>query len=134
MSYFPKNEDEISLIKFIAKYQCLNVSDVKYFFNSSRYYRNRIKTLIDKNFLRKIKWVLVLGKSGIQYAKLLNLEYNKLNKNQKYRERLLRLSNIAAFYHNCKTVNFTPSFAIKDKYVAFIFMQIINVILCYKFH
>lgn len=115
MSYFPKNEDEISLIKFIAKYQCLNVSDVKYFFNSSRYYRNRIKTLIDKNFLRKIKWVLVLGKSGIQYAKLLNLEYNKLNKNQKYRERLLRLSNIAAFYHNCKTVNFTPSFAIKDK-------------------
>ena len=117
MSYFPKNEDEISLIKFIAKYQCLNVSDVKYFFNSSRYYRNRIKTLIDKNFLRKIKWVLVLGKSGIQYAKLLNLEYNKLNKNQKYRERLLRLSNIAAFYHNCKTVNFTPSFAIKDKMV-----------------
>lgn len=115
MSYFPTNEDEISLIKFIAKYQYLNVSDAKYFFNSSRYYRNRIKTLIDKNFLRKIKWVLVLGKSGIQYAQLLNLEYNKLNKNQEYRERLLKLSNIAAFYHNCNTVDFTPSFAIKDK-------------------
>lgn len=117
MSYFPTNEDEISLIKFIAKYQYLNVSDAKYFFNSSRYYRNRIKNLIDKNFLRKIKWVLVLGKSGIQYAQLLNLEYNKLNKNQEYRERLLKLSNIAAFYHNCKTVDFTPSFAIKDKRV-----------------
>lgn len=117
MSYFPTNEEEISLIKFIAKYQYLNVKDAKYFFNSSRYYRNRIKTLIDKNFLRKIKWVLVLGKSGIQYAQLLNLEYNKLNKNQEYRERLLRLSNIAAFYHNCKTVDFTPSFAIKDKRV-----------------
>ncbi len=117
MSYFPTNENEISLIKFIAKYQYLNVSDAKYFFNSSRYYRNRIKNLIDKNFLRKIKWMLVLGKSGIQYVKLLNFEYNKPNKNAKYRERLLKLSNIAAFYHNCNTVDFTPSFAIKDKRV-----------------
>ena len=117
MSYFPTNEDEISLIKFIAKYQYLNVSDAKYFFNSSRYYRNRIKNLIDKDFLRKIRWMLVLGGSGIQYVKLLNFEYNKSNKNAKYRERLLKLSNIAAFYHNCKTVDFTPSFAIKDKRV-----------------
>ena len=106
MSYFPTNEEEISLIKFIAKYQYLNVNNAKYFFNSSRYYRNRIKNLIDKNFLRKIKWVLVLGKSGIQYVKLLNFEYNKLNKNQQYKERLLRLSNIAAFYHNCDIVDF----------------------------
>lgn len=66
MSYFPTNDDEISLIKFIAKYQYLNVKDAKYFFNSSRYYRNRIKNLIEKKFLRKIKWTLVLGQSGIQ--------------------------------------------------------------------
>lgn len=115
MSYFPTNEDEIALIKFIAKYQYLNVKDAKYFFNGSRYYRNRIKNLINKNFLRKIRWMLVLGKSGIQYVKLLNFEYNNLNKNQQYRERLLKLSNIAAFYHNCNTVDFKPSFAIKDK-------------------
>lgn len=115
VSYFPINEDEISLIKFIAKYQYLNVNDAKYFFNSSRYYRNRIKTLIDNKFLRKIKWLLVLGKSGIQYAKVSNFEYNEINKNQKYRERLLKLSNIGAFYHNCNTVDFKPSFAIKDK-------------------
>ncbi len=117
MSYFPINNDEISLIKFIAKYQYLNVKDAKYFFNSSRYYRNRIKALIDKKFLRKIKWTLVLGKSGIQYVQLLNLEYNKLNKNQQYKERLLNLSNIAAFYHNCNTVSFIPSFAIRDRAV-----------------
>ena len=117
MSYFPINEDEVSLIKFIAKYQYLNVSDAKYFFNSSRYYRNRIKDLIDKNFLRKIKWTLVLGKSSIQYVQALNFEFNKLNKNEKYRERLLRLSNNGAFYHNCNSVDFIPSFDIKDKQV-----------------
>ena len=117
VSYFWINEDEISLIKFIAKYQYLNVKDAKYFFNSSRYYRNRIRDLIDKKFLRKIKWILVLGKSGIQYVQALNFEYNKLNKNEKYKERLLRLSNIAAFYYNCNTVHFTPSFDIKDKQI-----------------
>ncbi len=117
MSYFPINEEEISLIKFIAKYQYLNVEDAKYFFNSSRYYRNRIKNLIDKRFLRKIKWTLVLGQSGMQYANILNFEYNKLNKNQQYKGRLLHLSNIAAFYHNCDTVHFIPSFEIKDKTV-----------------
>ena len=117
MSYFSINGDEISLIKFIAKYQYLNVSDAKYFFNSSRYYRNRIKDLIDKNFLRKIKWTLVLGKSSIQYVQALNFEFNKLNKNEKYRERLLRLSNIGAFYHNCNSVDFISSFDIKDKQV-----------------
>ncbi len=117
LGYFPTNKEEISLIKFIVKYQYLNVNDAKYFFNSSRYYRNRIKNLIDKNFLRKIKRILVLGKSGIPYVKILNFEYNKLNKNQEYRERLLRLSNIAAFYHNCNTAHFIPSFEIKDKKV-----------------
>ncbi len=117
MSYFLINKEEISLIKFIAKYQYLNVKDAKYFFSSSRYYRNRIKVLIDKKFLRKIKWTLVLGQSGIQYANILNFQYNKLNKNQQYKERLLRLSNIAAFYHNCDTVHFIPSFEIKDKTV-----------------
>ncbi len=57
MSYFSTNENEISLIKFIAKYQYLNVSDAKYFFNSSRYYRNRIKNLIDKNFYIKVFYI-----------------------------------------------------------------------------
>ena len=115
LSLFPNNSDEISLIKFISKYQYLSVKDAKYFFGSSRYYRNRIKKLIDKNILRKIKWVLVLGKSGIEYTKLMNFEYNRINTNKKYMQRLLRVGNIGAFYHNSETIKFTPSFCIKNK-------------------
>lgn len=58
-----------------------------------------------------------IRKSRNSYVNSLNFEYNKLNKNQQYRERLLNLSNIAAFYHNCDAVYFTPSFEIKDKRV-----------------
>lgn len=115
MNYFPNGNEENELVKFIARYQYLKISDANKFFVSKKYYRNRIKSLIDKKILRRIKWNLVLGDFGIEYVKQLNCEYNKLNRNKKYMERLLRISNLAAYYHNCKTIEFTPSFSIKDK-------------------
>ena len=115
MNYFPNGDEEIELVKFIARYQYLKISDANKFFVSKKYYRNRIKSLIDKKILRRIKWNLVLGDFGIEYVKQLNCEYNKLNRNKKYMERLLRISNFAAYYHNCKTIEFTPSFSIKNK-------------------
>jgi hypothetical protein len=71
--------------------------------------------LVSKKFLRRIKLNLVLDELGIEYAKMFNFEYNKLNRNKKYISRLLYLSNIGAFYNNCNTVKFIPSFSIKDK-------------------
>lgn len=115
MNYFPNNEEEISLIQFIALYQYLHVTDAKYFFKAGRYYKKRVKNLLDKGILRKIKLNLILSELGIDYAKLCKFEYNKLNRNKKYTDRLIRISKIGAFYHNCNTVKFTPSFAIKDK-------------------
>ncbi len=115
MSYFLNDSEEISLIKFIAKYQYLSVNDTKYFFSSGSYYKRRITKLIQKEFLRRTKLKLVLGKLGIEYVKLLNCEYTRLNRNTKYIERLMYISHLAAFYHNCDTVSFTPSFSIKDK-------------------
>ncbi len=115
MNYFPNGNEEIELIKFIALYHYLYVTDAKYFFKAQCYYRKRIKNLIDKGLLRKINLNLVLGELGIDYAKLFKFEYNKLNRNATYSERLIRVASIGAFYHNCNTVKFTPSFAIKDK-------------------
>lgn len=117
MRKFINSEEEISLIKFIAEYQYINVRDAKYFFKSSRYYRNRIRNLIEKDILKKEKWCLALGKTGIQYCKQVSINYIKLNRNNKYKQRLLKLSNIAAYYQNCETVKFIPSFLIKDKEV-----------------
>lgn len=115
MNYFPNGDEEITLIKFIAEYQYLNINDAKYFFKSQSYYKKRIKHLVDKKLLRRIKLNLVLGELGIEYVKLFNFDYNKLNRNTKYAERLVRVASIGAYYHNSNTANFTPSFAIKDK-------------------
>lgn len=115
MNYFPNGDEEISLVKFIAKFQYLAVNDTKYFFASKKYYRKRITNLVDKKYLRRKKLNLVLAELGIEYCKLFNFEYTQLNRNKKYLPRLLYISNLGAFYHNSKTVKYNPSFAMKDK-------------------
>ena len=115
MNYFPNGDEEIELIKFIAKYQYIDVNDVHYFFKTKKYYRERMKNLKDKRIVRKLKTNLILDDLGIEYVKMLKFEYNQLNRNPKYYDRLIRLSSIGAFYNNSKTVKFIPSFEIKDK-------------------
>ena len=115
LNFFPNGEEEIALIKFVSQYQYLNTNDAKYFFKTVDYYKKRIKNLVDKKFIKRSKSYLILDELGIEYAKLLGFDYNPVNRNAKYKNRLLNLSNIGAFYHNCKTVKFTPSFSIKDK-------------------
>jgi hypothetical protein len=115
LNYFPNGFEEIELIKFIARYQYLKVTDSKYFFSSNRYYRERIRRLIEKKYLRKVKNNLVLAEIGIEYCMLSNFKYNKRNRNVKYLPRLLYLSHLATLYHNSDIVRFKPSFDIKDK-------------------
>ena len=115
LNFFPNGEEEIALIKFVSQYQYLNTNDAKYFFKTVDYFKKRIKHLVDKKFIKRSKSYLILDELGIEYAKLLGFDYNPVNRNAKYKNRLLNLSNIGAFYHNCKTVKFTPSFSIKDK-------------------
>ena len=115
MNYFINNTEEINLIKFIAKYQYLRTTNTKYFFTSKKYYRNRVNNLISKRFLKKSKWLLTLGELGIAYVKSFKFEYNQQNRNSKYLSRLLYLSDLGAFYHNSNTIQFIPSFAMKDK-------------------
>lgn len=115
MNYVINNTEEISLIKFIAKFQYLAVNNAEYFFSTEKYYRKRITRLVERKYLKRIKTKLVLDKLGIEYCKLFNVEYTPLNRNKKYLPRLLYISNLGAFYHKAKEVHFTPSFAIKDK-------------------
>lgn len=114
MIYFPNGNEEISLLKFIGKYQYLNRNDIKYFFSTSSYYRKRISNLITGKYIRRKGTNYVMTKNGARYLKSLNHTYNRLNPNQKYLPRLLFISNLAAFYYNCSTVKFTPSFDIKN--------------------
>lgn len=114
MKTFLNGEEEINLLKFLAKYQYLRTGDVKYIFESNAYYRKRINSLINKRYLNRKKLRITLGAMGIEYVKIKGFEYNKLNKNKQYRLRLLNVSSIAAFYYYNDIVDFFPSSDVKD--------------------
>ena len=115
MIFFPNGDEEIELIKFIAKFQYLHINDAHYFFKSEKYYRNRITSLVKKKYLRRTNKHLVLDKIGIEYARFEGFQYNPLNRNKKYLQRLLYLSNLGAFYIRSNNVTFNPSHAMKDR-------------------
>lgn len=115
MNKLPNNFEEISLLKFLGKFQYLNLNDTKYFFSSKKYYKKRISNLILKKYIRKNNNNLVLADTGIKYVKSITSEYNRLNRNTRYLPRLLYISNLAAFYYNCETIKFIPSFDLKDR-------------------
>lgn len=114
MNFFPNGEEEINLLKFLARYQYLRIEDAKYFFKSKKYYRTRISSLIKKHYLCKNKSNITLGDAGTEYAKIKGFEYNKINWNTKYKLRLLNVSSIAAFYYYNDIVDFFPSSEVKD--------------------
>ena len=76
---FPSGNEEISLLKFIGKYQYLNTNDIKYFFSSNSYYRTRIRNLIKNKYIRKLDSNLIMAKTGAQYLKSINTTYNRTN-------------------------------------------------------
>lgn len=115
-SIFPKNNDEIELVKFIARFQYLSIKDVQYFF-SSTYYPKRITKLVKNNILRKYKKHLVLAENGQYLAKILGQQTAQLRYDKKYADRLKFISHLAALYNKKTFINFTPSFEIKDKNV-----------------
>lgn len=115
MNYFPNGQEEINLLKFIAKYQYLKGIDAKYFFTSKRYYQTRITSLLNKKYLKRSNKYLILDKKGIEYIRFSNCKYNRVNRNKIYQERLKYISHIGAYFNNSNIVSFTPSFCMKNK-------------------
>ena len=113
-SIFPKNENEIELVKFIGRFQYLSSKDVKYFFNDT-YYPKRIAKLIKNNILRRYKKYLVLAENGQYFMKILGQKTTQLRYDKKYTDRLKFISHLAALYNKDTRISFIPSFEIKDK-------------------
>lgn len=73
MNIFPNGIEEEMLVEFIAEFQYLNESDIKYFFDSKKYYSKRVANLVSKKYLRKKGSNFVLGMIGIKYAEKFRL-------------------------------------------------------------
>ena len=115
-SIFPKNENEIEMVKFIGRFQYLSSNDAKYFFNDT-YYPKRIRSLIKKNIIRRYNKYLVLAENGQYFMKVLEQKALPRRYDKKYTDRLKFISHLAAYYNKEKYIEFTPSIEMKDKNV-----------------
>lgn len=116
---------------FVKKYKYVKVSDFKYLYANKQYYQTKIKHLINNNYLRKIKWYIVLGAEGKKYLENLGYKCSRISYEKTYIERQKIVSSFAARYYNNKKIKFIPSIDLKDKQIFTItsrrFIGILNI-------
>ena len=116
---------------FVKKYKYVKVSDFKYLYANKQYYQTKIKHWINNNYLRKIKWYIVLGAEGKKYLENLGYKCSRISYEKTYIERQRIISSFAARYYNNKKIKFIPSIDLKDKQIFTItsrrFIGILNI-------
>lgn len=125
------NEKDLEILLFVKKYKYVKVSDFKYLYANKQYYQTKIKHLINNNYLRKIKWYIVLGAEGKKYLENLGYKCSRISYEKTYIERQRIISSFAARYYNNKKIKFIPSIDLKDKQIFTItsrrFIGILNI-------
>lgn len=111
------NEKDLEILLFVRKYKYVKVSDFKYLYSNKQYYQTKIKYFITNNYLRKIKWYIVLGFEGKRYLENLGYKCSRISYEKTYIERQKIISSFAARYYNNKKIRFIPSVDIKDKQI-----------------
>ena len=125
------NEKDLEILLFVKKYKYVKVSDFKYLYANKQYYQTKIKHWINNNYLRKIKWYIVLGAEGKKYLENLGYKCSRISYEKTYIERQKIISSFAARYYNNKKIKFIPSIDLKDKQIFTItsrrFIGILNI-------
>lgn len=109
------NDKDLEILLFVNKYKYVKISDFKYLYNNIQYYKSKVKQLIRDEYLRKMKWYLVLGRKGKIYLENLGYKCSRISYEKVYVERQKIISSFAARYYNNKNTKFIPSIDIKDK-------------------
>lgn len=125
------NEYDIEILLFVNKYKFVKVSDFKYLYPYKYYYKFKVRTLVENNYLRKIKWYVVLGFEGKKYLESLGYNCSKISYEKTFVERQKIISSFAARYYKNENVKFIPSMDLKDKQIFTItsrrFIGILNI-------
>ena len=125
------NEYDIEILLFVNKYKFVKVSDFKYLYPYKYYYKFKVRTLVENNYLRKIKWYVVLGFEGKKYLESLGYNCSKISYEKTFVERQKIISSFAARYYKNDNIKFIPSMDLKDKQIFTItsrrFIGILNI-------
>ena len=92
----------------------LKVEDGSLIYKTKRYYRERINKLISKEYVKRNKSYIILGKEGRKILGITGSSYIKNKDNISYMERLKYIASVATITID-SNIQFIPSWEIKDK-------------------
>lgn len=92
---------DIELILFLAEYGSITNENVKLLYQSEYYYKNRLASLAKGDMIERLYGKVVLSRKGKRYLNEVGLGYRNINRDENYKKRMERISDIACKVKNC---------------------------------
>lgn len=92
---------DIELILFLAEYGIITNENVKLLYQSEYYYKNRLASLAKGDMVERLYGKVVLSKKGKRYLNEVGLGYRNINRDETYKKRMERISDIACKVKSC---------------------------------
>ena len=89
-----RNRD-FNFIMYLSEYGIITNENVKLFYDSKYYYKNRLASLAKGEFVERLYGKVVLGRKGKSYLNETGLGYRNINRNETYKKRMERISDVS---------------------------------------
>ena len=86
---------DFNFIMYLAEYGIITNENVKLFYDSKYYYKNRLASLAKGEFIERVYGKVVLGRKGKSYLNKIGLGYRNINRNETYKKRMERISDVS---------------------------------------
>ena len=90
---------DIEFISFLGEYGSITNENVKLFYQSEYYYKNRLASLAKGEFIERLYGKVVLGRKGKSYLNERGLGYRNINRDETYKKRMERISDVSCKVH-----------------------------------
>ena len=89
-----RNRD-FNFIMYLSEYGIITNENVKLFYDSKYYYKNKLASLAKGEFVERLYGKVVLGRKGKSYLNKIGLGYRNINRNETYKKRMERISDVS---------------------------------------
>ena len=86
---------DFDFIMYLSEYGIITNKNVKLFYDSKYYYKNRVASLAKGEFIERVYGKVVLGRKGKSYLNETGLGYRNINRNETYKKRMERISDVS---------------------------------------
>lgn len=92
---------DLELMLFLSEYGVITNENVKLIYKSEYYYKNRLASLAKGDMIERLYGKVILGAKGKRYLNEVGFGYRNINRDEKYKKRMERVSDVACKFKDC---------------------------------